>query len=149
MRVIEPAKTEWAAQILFRPKKDGALPFRVVYTKHNSVISRHSYPLPRMDERIDSLGYAPAFWTLNRTSKFWQIEVDEEYLDKTEITWHHGLFCLTCIPSGPKIVSVPFQPVMDVERATGKKQFTLGYLDNTIIFSEPSLGHVKHVSQVL
>ena len=54
--VIEPTSAEWASPVVFVPKKDGTMRFRVDYRKLNAVTVRDSYPLPRMDECIDSLG---------------------------------------------------------------------------------------------
>ena len=71
--VIEPAQSEWAAPVLFVPKKDGRLRFCVDYRKLNEIIVRDSYPLPRMDECIDSLAEAKIFSTLDANSGYWQM----------------------------------------------------------------------------
>lgn len=54
--VIEPATAKWESTVVFVPKKDGAMRFCVHYQKLNAVTVRDSYPLPRMEEYIDSLG---------------------------------------------------------------------------------------------
>lgn len=51
--VIEPAQSEWAAPVLFTPKKDGKIRFCIDYRKLNELAIKDSYPLPRMDECID------------------------------------------------------------------------------------------------
>lgn len=56
--IIESAQTEWAAPIVFAPKKDRTLWFCVDYRKLNAVTGRDSYPIPRMDGSIDSEGKA-------------------------------------------------------------------------------------------
>ena len=53
---IEPVMLEWAALVLFAPKKDGRLRFCIDYRKLNSMTVKDTYPLPRMDECINSLG---------------------------------------------------------------------------------------------
>jgi len=63
--VIEPTSSEWGFPVVLIPKKDGTLRFCVDYRMLNAVSKRDSYPLPRMDECIDSLGEAKVFSTLD------------------------------------------------------------------------------------
>ena len=64
-KVIEQAQSEWASPVVIVPKKDGTHRFCVDFRKLNAVTVRDSYPLPRMDEYIDSLGDAKVFTTLD------------------------------------------------------------------------------------
>ena len=59
--VIEAAAEEWASPVVLVPKPDGTLRFCVDYRKLNALTPRDTYPLPRMDECIDSLGDATIF----------------------------------------------------------------------------------------
>jgi hypothetical protein len=56
--VIEPETSEWASPIVLVAKPDGSTRFCVDYRWLNAVTVRDSYPLPRMDECIESLGDA-------------------------------------------------------------------------------------------
>jgi hypothetical protein len=66
--VIEPATCEWASPIMLVPKPDGSLRFCVDYRRLNAITVPDTYPLPRMDECIDSLGEAVVFTTLDCNS---------------------------------------------------------------------------------
>ena len=90
--VIEPAQSEWASPVVLVPKSDGTLRFCVDYRRLNAVTIKDSYPLPRMDECIDSLGDANVFSTLDCNSGYWQVPVREEDRDKTAFTCHSGLY---------------------------------------------------------
>jgi hypothetical protein len=70
MGVIEPSTSEWAAPIVLIPKPDGSLRFCIDYRKLNEVTLRDSYPLPRMDDCLDSLGSATIFTTLDGNSGY-------------------------------------------------------------------------------
>jgi hypothetical protein len=74
--VIEPATCEWASPIVLVPKPDGSLRFCVDNGPLNAITVPDTYPLPRMDECIDSLGEAVVFTTLDYNSGYWQIPVD-------------------------------------------------------------------------
>jgi Reverse transcriptase (RNA-dependent DNA polymerase) len=85
-QVIEPATSEWASPIVLVAKPDGSTRFYVDYRKLNAITVRDSYPLPRMDECIDSLGGAKSFTTLDCNSGYWQIPVRPEDREKTTFT---------------------------------------------------------------
>jgi len=65
MGVIEPSTGEWASPALMVPKPDGSVRFWINYRKLNLMTVKDAYPIPRMDECIDSLGDARVFSTLD------------------------------------------------------------------------------------
>jgi hypothetical protein len=68
--VIEPDTSEWASPVVLVPKPDGSMRFCIDYRRLNTVTVRDSYPLPRMDECIDSLGDARVFSALDCNSGY-------------------------------------------------------------------------------
>ena len=112
--VIEPTSAEWASPVVFVPKKDGTMPFCVDYRKLNGVTARDSYPLPRMDECIDSLGDSNYFTTLDCNSGYWQVEIAEEDCDKTTFASHSGLYRFLRVPFGLKNAPATFQRAVDI-----------------------------------
>lgn len=63
--VFEPAKSEWTTPVVIVPKKDVSLRFCVDYRKLKAKMLTDTYPLPRMDDCIDSLGDFQILTTLN------------------------------------------------------------------------------------
>ena len=112
--VIEPTSAEWASPAVFVPKKEATMRFWVDYRKVNAVTVRDSYPLPRLDECIDSLGDSTVFTTLDCNSGYWQVENAEEDRDKTTFASHSGLYSFLRMPFGLKNAPAIFQRAVDI-----------------------------------
>eukprot|EP00170_Pyropia_yezoensis_P001204 contig_5367_g1208 len=63
----------WGAPVVIVPKKDQTTRFCIDYRRLNLVTKKDSYPIPRMDECIDSLGEATVFTTIDCRAGYWQI----------------------------------------------------------------------------
>jgi hypothetical protein len=92
MKVIEPSTTEWAAPVVLVPQPDGSMRFCIDYRKLNSISERDVYPLPRMDDCIDSLGDARVFSTLDANAGYWQTRVSKEDSEETSFICHDGTY---------------------------------------------------------
>ena len=90
MDVIEPASGKWASPVVVVPKNDGSVRFCIGYRKLNLMTIKDAYPIPRMDECIDSLGDARVFFTLDCNAGHWKLPVTEEDKYFTAFTCHSG-----------------------------------------------------------
>lgn len=133
---MEPAQTEWAVPVPFAAKKDGTLRFCVDYRRLNDVTIRDPYRLPRMDKRIDSLGDAKIFSTIDASSGYWQFKVDKRDGERTAFTSHHGLYQSARMPIGLRNIPAMIERVMAITLSTVKWQFALLYFGDIVIFSK-------------
>ena len=147
--VIEPSMAEWASPVVLVPKPDGSKRFCIDYRRLNALTIRDSYPIPRMDECIDSLGEATVFTTLDANSGYWQVEIAPEDRDKTTFTCHEGLYRVIRMPFGLKNAPATFQRAIDIILSRVKWQYALVYLDDVIIYSKTVEEHFRHVRTVL
>ncbi len=90
--VIEPTNSEWASPIVIVPEKDVTTRFCVDYRRLNAITVSDCYPLPQMDDCLDSLCSVEVFTTLEYNSGNWQIPVREKDKDKTTFTTHVGMY---------------------------------------------------------
>ena len=83
---IEPSESPWASPIVLVCKKDGSLRFCVDYRALNNITRKDSYPLPRIDDTLDTLAGMTRFSTLDLKSGYWQVELDPQDKEKTVFT---------------------------------------------------------------
>ena len=113
-QVVKPSSSAWASPVVLVPKKDGNLRFCVDYRKINTVTKKDVYPLPRVDDILDTLGKAKYFSTLDLTSGYWQIEMDPATRDKSAFTTNCDLFEFLRMPLNFGLCNSPatFQRLM-------------------------------------
>ena len=87
-KVILPSKSPWASPIMLVQKKDGSTRFCVNYQK----VNEDAYPIPRINETLDTLAGAMLLSTLDLRSGYWQVEVDSKDQEKKAFCIPEGLF---------------------------------------------------------
>lgn len=80
--IIEPSNSEWSSPVLLVPKKidaSGNKKFRLVidYRKLNNCIKDDKYPLPNINEILDSLSGSLYFSHRDLHQGYYNIELDE------------------------------------------------------------------------
>ena len=98
--VIEPSESPWALPVVLVRKKDGSLRYCIDYRKLNNITRKDSYPLPRIDESLDSLAEMQYFSTLDLASGYWQIGLDEDAKLKSAFCTQNGLYQFKVMPFG-------------------------------------------------
>jgi len=88
--VIEPSTEEWAIPVVIVPEPDGSVRFCADYRKLKFMTVEDAYPIPGMDECIDSIEDARVFSTLDCSAGYWQIPAAEEDKHLKAFTCHLG-----------------------------------------------------------
>ena len=117
-------------------KKDGSLRYCVDYRKLNDVTEKDSYPLPRIDDSLDTLAGAQWFSTLDLASGYWQVEVADQDRPKAAFVTNQGLFQFKF--SSLRSVQCPCN-VREVNGEDSKRlqwQTCLLYLDDVIVYGK-------------
>ena len=74
---IRPSQSAWCNAVVLVWKKDGSLQLCIDICCLNALTKKDSYPLPRIQEVLESLVGAGNFSCLYLKSGFWQIKMEE------------------------------------------------------------------------
>ena len=141
--VIEPSNSPWASPVVLVKKKDGTVRFCIDYRKVNEVTEKEIYPLPRIEDNLDSLKGAKWFSTLDLASGYWQVEMEEEDKAKTTFCTKYSLFQFNVMPFGLSNAPGTFEWLMETVLRSMQWKKAVLYLDDIIIISERNEEHMQ------
>ena len=111
--VVEPSTSPWASPVVLVPKKDGQYRFCIDYHRLNSVTRKDVYHLPRINDILDTLGGMKFFSSLDLTSGYWQIGMNDKSRAKFTFIIHRRLYEFTRMPFGMCNAATTFQQLME------------------------------------
>jgi len=147
--VIAPSHSAWTSPVVMVPKKNGKARFCVDYRRLNNITKKDAYPLPRMEDCLESLGDSQVFASLDCTAGYWQVSLRKDDQEKTAFITHCGIYHWLSMPFGLKNAPATFQRALDITLSGLKWQIGLVNLDDVIIFSANAEQHLKDVDTVL
>ena len=147
--IIEPAASPWSSNVVLIQKPRGqGLRFCVDYRQLNQLTYKDSYPLPRIETCLQSIGKAKYFSTIDLRSSYWQTEIDERDRDKSTFVTRKGAFRFKVLSFGLSNAPALFQRLMDLVLSGLTWEICLVYLDDVIVFSETFEQHLERLTLV-
>ena len=147
--IIQPSNSPWSSPIILVRKRDGSTRFCIDYRKVNSVTRKDAYPLPRVDDILDTLGGSKWFSTLDLKSGYWQVEVDSSSREKTAFTTSEGLYEFKVMPFGLCNAPATFQRLMNRVLCDVNWVECLVYIDDTVVIGRTFEQHLSNLGTVL
>ena len=161
--IIEACVSPWASPVVIVPKKrtPGLEPERrmcVDYRALNKLSTKPKspgphqggiltyVPLPRIDDLFGMLDGASIFSSLDLTSGYHHIELDQESKDKAAFVTQFGKFRFHRVPFGLAQAPAYFQHLMYM--ILRGLSFTFAYMDDILVFSKSEQDHLQHLRQV-
>ena len=148
LKVIRPSTSPWNFPIVIAPKKDGTMRFCINYRRLNTVTRKDKYPMPRIEDMIETVARKNYLSSFDMTTGYWQVSIMEEHKEQTTFLtqnghwkWEHMPFRLTNVPA-------TFQRLVELYLQSILWKFALAYLNDIIIFSWTFEKHIKHLQQL-
>ena len=146
---LDVSTSAFGAPVLFVPKPDGTLRMCIDYRELNRITVKNKYPLPRIDDLMDNLSGASCFSSLDLTSGYHQLVLNEKDRQKTAFNTHFGKYEYKVLPMGLSNAPAVFQAAMNKVFGSLLNKCVCVYLDDILIFSKTPEEHLRHVEQVL
>jgi hypothetical protein len=110
--ICEVLHTTWEANPVFVPKANGSLRLCIDFTDLNKAYPKDPFPLPCIDQIVDSTAGCDLLCFLDAFSGYHQIKMAVEDEEKTTFITPIGCYCYTCMPFGLKNSGATFQQAM-------------------------------------
>ena len=140
---IRPSKSPWCNVIVLVRKKDGTLRFCINFWKLNARTKKDSFPLPHMQETMESMVGAQFFSSMDLKSGFWQVRMSEKFRQYTAFTVGSlGLYEFLWMLYGLCNAPATFQRLMQNCLGELNLTYALVYLDDVIVYSKMEEDHL-------
>ena len=146
--VTQPSLSEWASPPVLIRKKDGKVRWCIDYRALNDKTVKDAYPLPNITECLDVLGDNQFYSSLDMTSGYYQIEIEESDRPKTAFLTRYGLFEHCYMPFGLCNAPATFQRAMMLLLRGLTWEEVLAYLGDVTILGKDFYDHLDNLITV-
>ena len=148
--VIHPSQSPWCNAVILVRKEDGTLRFCMDFRHLNARTKKHSYPLPQIQEALESMAGSAHFLSMDFKSGFWQIKMAPGSQQYTAfMVGNLGFYEFTRMPFGLCNAPATFQRLMQNTLGELNLMYCVIYLDNVIVFSHMEEEHLEHSRVVI
>ena len=146
---IHPSQSPWYNAVVLVRKKDGTLHFCVAFRCLNTWTKKDSYPLPRIQEALESMTGSAHFLSMDFKSGFWQIKMAQESQQYTAfMVGNLGFYEFTCMLFRLCNAPTTFQHLMQNTLGNLNLMYCVIYLDDVIVFGHMEEEHFEHFHAV-
>ena len=135
---------DWLANVVLVKKENWKWRMCVDFTDLNKACPKDSFPLPRIDQLMDSIALLTFMDTFSRYN---QIKMAEEDQEKTAFITSQGLYCYKVIPFGLKNAEAAYQRLVNkmFNKQIGRNMEV--YVDDMLVKSKEKLAHLNNLKE--
>ena len=130
------------------PKKEGKWTVCVDYINLNNACPKDSFPLPRIDQIVDSTIGQGMLSFLDTFSRYHQIPMSPADEEKTAFITPHGLYCYKVMLFGLKNAGATYQRLMTKIFKPLVRRTVEVYIDDIVVKSKTREEHTLHLQEV-
>jgi ribonuclease HI len=124
---------EWLANLVLVKKKGGKWRMCIDYTGLNKACPKVLYPLPRIDQIVDSTAGCETLSFLNAYSGYHQIKMKESDQLATSFITPFGMYCYTTMPFGLRNAGATYQRCMNHVFREHIGRMVEAYVDDIVV----------------
>ena len=148
--VIEPSTSPWASALVpVKKKGSDKLRWAVDYRRLNDVTIKDAYPLANIECNLHKLATAEVFSTLDSAGAFHTMPIREEDRDLTAFVTPFGHYRFSKLPFGLANAPAAYSRLVQIALDRLPRGFSLGFIDDIIIYSSTIREHIDHLRQVV
>ena len=137
--------SDWLANVVMVKKTNGKWRLCLDFTDLNKACPKDSYPLPRIDQLVDSTAGHKLLSFMDAFSGYNQIKMDKADQEKTSFITSQGLFCYKVMPFGLKNVGASYQRLVNHMFRPQIGRNVEVYVDDMLV---KSLNEGKHLNNL-
>jgi dsDNA-binding SOS-regulon protein len=123
----------WLANSVLVPKKAGQWRMCIDYTDLNRHYPKDPFPLPRIDQVVDSTAGSALLCFLDCYSGYQQIALKVSDQDKTAFITPHGIYCYTAMTFGLKNAGATYQKAIQKCLESQISKNVEAYIDEMVV----------------
>ena len=148
-KLIKSSQSSFASNVILVKMKDNTYRFCVDYGRVNDISVEDAYPLPRIDECLDTMTGSAWFSTIDLRSGYFQVELAEEDAHKMAFITRRGLSEFQVMPQRMCNSAATFQRLMNLVLGGLSYEACLVYIDDIMLYSNTLDVHLGRLEAVL
>lgn len=121
----------------------------VDYQGLNKIVIKNKFPIAYINEMLDKQHTTKYFSKLDLRSRYYQIRISLEDIEKTTFCTHEGHYEFKVIPFGLTNAPTTFHATTNDIFHPYLRKFVLALFNDILIYSKTWKEHIQHLEQVL